>query len=138
VAVTCTFNALQINGTDGNGVKWHISEIPGWDGNNVRAEVLTAPGVAGGIAGEWVKDARHLSIKGVADAPSTSAALVALEALMSACDAAIAADVALVVNRGAGAQTMQVRLADQPLARLLTSTAFEFDVALIALNPVKT
>lgn len=129
-----TFNA----GPDSDGDRFVIGEIAGWDGSGVEQISVERPISDGAVMAHGRRTSRPLSLSGHASGSTIEDGFRARRKLEAAIDSLITVDGTLAVNEGPVTSSLTVRLAGQPNTRQLAGNyGIEFDIPLIAANPVK-
>jgi hypothetical protein len=129
-----TFNA----GPDSDGDLFAIGEIVGWDGPGVEQIAVERPLSDGAVIALGRRTSRPLSLSGHASGSSIENGFRARRKLAAAMDALITADGTLTVDEGDTTYSLTVRLAAQPDTRRAGPYGIEFEIPLIAADPVKT
>lgn len=128
-----TFNA----GPDADGDEFSVGEIPGWDGAGVEQISVERPLSDGAVVVHGRRTSRALSLSGHASGSTIQDGFRARRKFEAAIDSLITADGTLTVDEGDAIYSLTVRLAAQPNTRQAGPYGIEFDIPLIAANPVK-
>ena len=136
MAFVVTLGSFSFGATDGDGDRFVLQDIVGWTGIPVEIGVVEKPLSTGAVIAYSRYKARPLILKGFGIA-STRAQVWRMRAKLEAAAALAAVDVTLTVPEPAGNKTLSVRLADTMRVRLVGMRAVEFEIPLLAANPVK-
>lgn len=131
-------DALVFNlGTpDANGTYWYITEMDGWDGPSLRQSFQGATTKHGGVLVESLLDTRAVTLKGVAKSTTESIFWSAYNYLLGITNNLVF-DRNLVVYESPTAKRLGVIRAGAPRISFVGVGAFDFEIPLIARNPLK-
>jgi hypothetical protein len=128
-----TFNA----GLDSDGDRFVVGEIVGWDGPGVEQISVERPLSDGAVVVRGRRTARALSVRGHASGTTIANGFRARRKFEAAIESLITADGTLTVDDGTSVVSLTVRIAAQPNTPQAGPYGIEFDIPLIAANPVK-
>jgi len=133
-----TLGGLTFNdGPDSDGDEFAVGEIAGWDGPVVEQISVERPLSDGAVVVRGRRTARALSVAGHASGSTIENGFRARRKLEAAIDSLVTADGTLAVDEGSETYSLTVRLAGQPNTRQAGPYGIEFDIPLIAADPVK-
>jgi hypothetical protein len=134
---TYALDGLVLNASDPFGVDWIVTEEVGWsDAAPVRLTVSDREDAHGGHSGPVWRNARLISLKGVAMAPDRVTMLAAKDRLRDCADDG-AHDLTVTEAHLPYARIARVKQASEARLRDIGSVAFEWEIALRADDPFR-
>jgi hypothetical protein len=134
-ALVVTLGSFTFGTTDGDGDRFVLTDIVGWTGIPVELVTVDKPTAAGAVVVYGRYQARALTLVGF----GISSTAGHLWRMRNKLEAAVTptADATLTVQESAGNKALTVRLADTLRVRQRGPRVVEFEVPLLAANPVK-
>ena len=120
---------------DANGALWYTTDLEGWDSPTMRQSIANPTNRHGGIISESLFGVRSLVVKGICKAPSEAAFWISYNRLLSVL-ANVNVDISLIVYETTP-KFVSVRRADNIRIRFIGVGSFEFEIPLVAVDPLK-
>lgn len=127
--------SMNTGTADANGALWYVTGWEGWDSPNLRQSFGDPTSRHGQVVQESLLGSRAVNLSGVCKAPSSGAFWTAYNRLL-AVTAVLRTPIALTVTEDV-AKTLYVIRSGQVRHRMIGNSAFEFEVPLLAQDPLK-
>lgn len=131
------FGPITFGETDSDGDRFVIRDIVGWTGIPIDAGIVERPHADGAVIAYVRYKARPLVLQGFGIAATPIYVWRMREKLEAAVTNALS-DTTLTVPEADGDRSLTVRAVETMRIRLLGNRAVEFEIPLIAADPVKT